>query len=463
MPWFTTAAIISAVVVGGGLTALWLATAWADANTSGPGAADAAIVSVRLDAIKTALTVSAGLGAGVTLLIALRRQSISERAQRYAEQAQEFTQAASDRSHQLAVDDARERRITDLYVSAAELLGSDKAPVRLSGLYALERLGNDNPRFRQTVVNVICAYLRMPFVPPAEAHLADRPYDPPDPTEADASETDAAPDGSARREELQVRLAAQRLLSEHLRVPPESDEEPASYWRDDTGRRMNLDLSGAVLVSLALDHCQPGNVDLRDAHLYGVSVLSGARFHGFLYLQGAVCERILYLQNATFHGDVSLAGGQFVHVKLMEAEFLSNAYLGSADYIGMELDQTRCHGELWLSSARFAEDLRIYRSRLRGGVFLNGLTVDGNLIIVECQVDGKADLTFVTVNGSTDLSSTRFQEPVQMGGSRFQTGVKMEAAQAKQWEGLPPGWTVKPEQQDGLHLVTADEPAQGRS
>ena len=65
--------------------------------------------------------------------------------------------------------DATERHITELYTKAVEQLGSDKAPVRFGGLYALERLAQDNPAHRQTIVNVICAYLRMPFSPTAPA------------------------------------------------------------------------------------------------------------------------------------------------------------------------------------------------------------------------------------------------------------------------------------------------------
>ena len=61
--------------------------------------------------------------------------------------------------------DATERRVTELYTKAVEQLGSDKARVRFGGLYALERLAQDNPAHRQTIVNVICSYLRMPFSP----------------------------------------------------------------------------------------------------------------------------------------------------------------------------------------------------------------------------------------------------------------------------------------------------------
>ncbi|MGW4410373.1 hypothetical protein ACWEJ6_40490 [Nonomuraea sp. NPDC004702] len=64
--------------------------------------------------------------------------------------------------------DAAERRVTELYTKAAEQLGNAQAPVRLAGLYALERLAQDTPALRQTIVDVICSYLRMSYTPPRE-------------------------------------------------------------------------------------------------------------------------------------------------------------------------------------------------------------------------------------------------------------------------------------------------------
>ena len=63
----------------------------------------------------------------------------------------------------------------ELYAKAVEQLGHEKAPVRLGALYSLERLAQDKPERRQTIVNVICAYLRMPFpltVPASKAESA---------------------------------------------------------------------------------------------------------------------------------------------------------------------------------------------------------------------------------------------------------------------------------------------------
>ncbi|SEK63068.1 hypothetical protein [Nonomuraea pusilla] len=100
--------------------------------------------------------------------------------------------------------------VTDRYGKAVEQLGSAQAPVRLGGLHALEQLAQDNPgpEFRQTVVDVICAYLRMPYTPPADA---TDPAEPAVPRAAVAG-VSAPSTGRDPHEERQVRLTAQRIL-----------------------------------------------------------------------------------------------------------------------------------------------------------------------------------------------------------------------------------------------------------
>ncbi|MET7459750.1 hypothetical protein [Nonomuraea sp. NPDC005501] len=106
---------------------------------------------------------------------------------------------------------------TDRFSKAVEQLGSGQAPVRLGGLYALEQLAQNNPRLRQTVVDVICAYLRMPWTPPREEdrrqqiRAAQRAARTRSPSRAEARA------GRDPDEERQVRLTAQRLLADHLR------------------------------------------------------------------------------------------------------------------------------------------------------------------------------------------------------------------------------------------------------
>lgn len=116
------------------------------------------------------------------------------------------------------------RRITELYTKAAELLGSTQVSVRMAGLYALERLAHSTVEHRQSIVDVICAHLRMPYTPP-------RSYRSPGPARRRRARTltarHATPTSQGSRQEnaqqeQQVRLTAQNILLRNLRVAAQS-------------------------------------------------------------------------------------------------------------------------------------------------------------------------------------------------------------------------------------------------
>jgi len=88
------------------------------------------------DAIKIGLAVVTGLAAAVGLTVSYRKQRGEE-----------------------------EGAFTARYSSAADQLGHDKAAVRLAGVYAMARLADDWQPQQQTCIDVLCAYLRMPYDP----------------------------------------------------------------------------------------------------------------------------------------------------------------------------------------------------------------------------------------------------------------------------------------------------------
>jgi hypothetical protein len=239
-------------------------------------------VGSRLDAVKTGLSVGAGTGAVVGFLVAMRRLRLSERIHAHTEH------------------DALERRITDLYTKAADQLGSDKAPVRLAGLYALERLAQDNSQHRQTVVNLICAYLRMPYNPPSDMS------EPPAST-SDDPKVERIPDP---REEHQVRLAAQRILTNHLGAHGDTAgllSRPAPHWGD-----IRIDLTGATLIDFDLT-----NATVMDARFYGAKFIDAAVFRHvtFAGTTNFACATFSWLgssfDRASFFGDVYFGDTSF--------------------------------------------------------------------------------------------------------------------------------------------------------
>jgi uncharacterized protein YjbI with pentapeptide repeats len=109
----------------------------------------------RLNIVKSALTVIAGIGGVVALVVAYRRQQVAEKAQRLAEAGEEREQ---------------NKLYAERFAKAAEMLGNDSPAVRLAGVHALANLADDWSEGRQTCIDVLCAYLRMPPEPEPSRH-----------------------------------------------------------------------------------------------------------------------------------------------------------------------------------------------------------------------------------------------------------------------------------------------------
>jgi hypothetical protein len=287
------------VLVGAGMAA-WLLLAY----TGG----DAEANRVQLDAIRTAGTIVVGTGGAAALLLAARRQRTAE----IALKQKDRDQADVTRAHALqervaaaAEEDAEARRITDLYTKAVDQLGSEKAPVRLGGLYALERLAQDHEEHRQTIVNVLCAYLRMPYTVPG-----NRP-------EADAGDHVHAANRE-RLEEREVRLAAQRLLAHHLR-PGAEDRPAATFWTD-----VSLDLTGATLIEFSLRGCRVRFMACGSADFIGPAGFVGATF-----THGADFPFANFADAAHFH---SVTFGSSAHFR--SATFAREAHFRAANFNG---------------------------------------------------------------------------------------------------------------------------------
>jgi hypothetical protein len=132
--------------------------------------------------LQPAATVTAAIVAiiGVILTGAIQRKSAREavkQAERSADAAA-LSAASSERSSEAAVDAVDVNRETAAgaarraeadalakrYQDAASLLGHEKAAVRLAGVYAMARLADDWMEHRQECIDVLCAYLRMPWL-----------------------------------------------------------------------------------------------------------------------------------------------------------------------------------------------------------------------------------------------------------------------------------------------------------
>lgn len=219
---------------------------------STPGAPAATTWSARdaLDAVKVVLTLVGGVGAVVALTAAYRRQRLSE-VEAYREET---------------------RTLLDRFCKAAEMLGARDVAVRTAGVYAFAALANDAPESRQGSIDVLCAYLRQPWVPRPEAPGvgADRQ----DRAEQCPGAAHPAADAADPRQERQLRHTVVRLVRDNLHLP---DDDPRT-WRghdfDFTGMVLDGgDFSGATFTG-------EGSVTFADATITGPLSFAGATFAG---------------------------------------------------------------------------------------------------------------------------------------------------------------------------------------
>lgn len=289
----------------------------------------------KLDAIRTAGTIVVGAGGAGALWLAARRQRTTEISLRQ----KEHDQFQIDRTHELNEQtaantraDAVERLVTELYGKAVEQLGSDKAAVRMGGMFALERLAQNIPGQRQTIVNVLCAYLRMPL---PEDEL-----------------------------DVQVRTTAQTILIQHLRPLPGD-----AFWKD-----TDLDLSGARLKELDLSGCHVRNATFRGARLSGRTAFRQTSLHGITFDDALVDDEV-WFDGLVVHGESSwqrtkFAGGAMFDGSVLHgrARFDRLDCAGQAVFVGVEFG-----GDVSFDGAVFHRETRFQRAIFRRTASFDGV------------------------------------------------------------------------------------------
>ncbi|MGN9920238.1 pentapeptide repeat-containing protein [Micromonospora palomenae] len=360
---------------------------------------------LQIEAIKYGVGAIAAGGAAAALLLAVRRQRFSEHI------------------HEHTVSDAAERRVTELYTKAVEQLGSSDAAVRLGGLYALERLAQNNPDQRQTIVNVLCAYLRMPYLPPAvpaaNATAAGKPL-----TElpliSSIHTSDIARDA---RQELQVRLTAQGILTSHLSLLAGIDQQHKAalaqnsdqpFWLD-----IDLDLTGAVLVDWNLERGR-----LRRA------VFSQATFSGDARFDKATFAGDASFSEATFTGDASFSEATFTgDASFSEATFTGDASFSEATFTGdASFSEATFTGDASFSEATFTGDASFNQATFRLSASFGNATFTGDASFNEATFTGSTHFEAVTFTRTASFHRSAFGPATRFTMATFGRSARFEEA-----------------------------------
>jgi hypothetical protein len=194
------------------------------------------------DLVKTTVTAATLLAGVFAVVYAYRKQRVEEAAGHRADSAQFY----------------------ERYAAAAAQLGSEAAVVRLAGVYALARLAEDWSDQRQTCVDVLCAYLRLPNL-------------------------------GANSTDLEVRRTVVRVLRDHMR----SRDDPATW------SRCSLDFTGATLEDADFsDAIFMGNVKFVRTEFLGSTLFSRAHFVSgdCSFSNASFASGSVYFTEAVFEG-----------------------------------------------------------------------------------------------------------------------------------------------------------------
>jgi uncharacterized protein YjbI with pentapeptide repeats len=290
----------------------------------------------------TAAIIAAGVGvltvaATVAVQISSRRATSRDTQKAFKEQREQLNTTLAAQREQLdrTLSEQRIWTLNERFAAAAGQLGGDKPPaVRLAGVYAMAGLADDWPENLQTCVDVLCAYLRLPYDP-----------DPGD---------DVAPaERAAYRADREVRHTVIRVIAAHLKAGA------AVSWQ---GR--NFDFTGVVF----------DGGDFTTAEFSGGTVrLTGAEFSG-----GKV-----YFTGAKFSGStVSFLGAKFAGsaVSFLEAEFSGGEIYFGAEFSEGDvtfLDAEFSGGEIYFTGAEFTGgEVDFIGTKFSGGYVYFGGTVD---------------------------------------------------------------------------------------
>ncbi|MBO8189196.1 pentapeptide repeat-containing protein [Streptomyces spirodelae] len=318
--------------------------------------------------VKLSFGVVAGAGALVALVVAYRRQRLDEDA---------------------ALREAT-RLHTERFSTAVSQLGEGSPAIRLGGVHALAGLADDAPTrdLRQTCIDVLCAYLRLPYT--QKEHLPQ-------------GDQAARHNYVANRE---VRHTVIRVIRDRLRLPQEHPHSWQGHDLDFTSVVFDGgDFSGAVFPQ--------GRVSFDNAvFARGFVTFGGASFCGAIvsFDHTDFSDGLVTFDHATFSGGrVSFNHGLFSGgtVDFVGATFSGSAiFFDRARFTSSKISFNRARftsGGLSFDSAELLGGaVRINHAKLAGAEisFADFLITGGRLVVLSSTLSaGRIDFSGALIDG----------------------------------------------------------------
>ncbi len=323
------------------------------------------------------------------------------------EQSGQLDRTLAEQREQLdrTLAEQRTRTLNERFAVAADRLGSDKPPaVQLAGVYAIAGLADDWPENRQTCVDVLCAYLRLPY----------------EPDSGDDAIGKKRLDFRASRE---VRHTVIRVITAHLQ------EDAQLSWRG-----LDFDFTGTVFDGgyFGLADFSGSTVAFDEAEFSGDVNFAGSKFSG---------PEVSFFRTKFSGGFVSFGGVEFSDdVNFTYAKFSGSIINLSARFSGQEVSFGGVEfsgGQVYFTGAEFSGERVLFNNAVfsggevtfSGAVFSRGEVTFSGALFVGADVDFSAGDHFGLPVGTAEFRS---------GTVDFRDAADWSHPPRFAWDGAPP-------------------------
>ena len=367
--------------------------------------------------------------------------SQDHQAKTLAEQARHFTETIAKEREKIETDKAKneqdhirqvhaERR--SRYTTAIEQLSSDKASIRLGGVYTLvglvdEWLADDKtiPNIEerrkegQVIINNLCAYIRSPFLLAERAKQLDAPYAKDlqkdfdgDKEKFDADKQIFKQHKANLEEERQIRQSIIKEIRERLQ-----DIGTPNSWS-----KFDYNFSNAhyfYVVSFGYSYFSAsskftGAVFLQDADFSRVKFTERAPFFGATFTERVDFSRVKFTERAPFSGATFPQGVDFSGATFPQGVDFSRAtFSWTANFSGAEFN-----GNADFSGAEFTQNAHFSGAEFTQNAHFSGAEFTQNAHFPETEFNGNADFSEAEFNGNADFSEAELAE-ASFSGAEF--------------------------------------------
>ncbi|WP_051030222.1 pentapeptide repeat-containing protein [Nocardia takedensis] len=336
---------------------------------------DASKGAAEIDITRVALTVVAGVGGVVALVIAYRRQR-----------------------------DLEQSRFVERFGAAAAQLGATDVAVRIAGVYAMAGVADESEGTRrQQCIDVLCGYLRLPYDAEHGASGRTKLVVKAPRVERGRVRGETEEHVEYRQNDREVRATIVRVIADHLR--PKADYSwSASNFDFRTAHLEDVDLSNTTFAGDArfVGATFSGRTEFANTTFSGTAEFDEAIFSGDTRFVGASFAGTTQFDKVTFSGAIRFSGATFAgDAWFYKATFAGDTWFSETTFAG---DNT------WFSRATFSGATRFDRAAFAGTARFSGATFAGEAWFAKATFAGEAWFDKATFAGTARFSRATFAD-----------------------------------------------------